>query len=164
MKQVLQSLKTGETEVADVPCPVPARGEVLIRTSRSLISAGTERMLVDFGRAGLIGKARQQPERVKQVLDKVRTDGLAPTLETVFNKLDQPLALGYCNVGTVLETGAGVSGFPAGERVVSNGHHAEVVAVPANLCAHVPPGVPDDEAAFTVPGPVALQGIRLAQP
>tara|TARA_R110002110_G_scaffold9271_1_gene45837 strand:- start:1198 stop:3324 length:2127 start_codon:yes stop_codon:yes gene_type:complete len=164
VKQVLQSLKTGETEVAEVPCPAPAHGEVLIRSSRSLISAGTERMLVDFGRAGLIGKARQQPERVKQVLDKVRTDGLAPTLETVFNKLDQPLALGYCNAGTVLETGAGVSGFSPGERVVSNGHHAEVVAVPANLCAHVPAGVSDDEAAFTVLGAIALQGIRLARP
>lgn len=164
MKQVLQSLKTGETEVADVPCPMPSHGEILIRTSRSLISAGTERMLVDFGRAGFIGKARQQPERVKQVLDKMKTDGLAPTLETVFNKLDQPLPLGYCNAGRVLETGAGVRGFSAGERVVSNGHHAEVVAVAANLCAHVPENVSDDEAAFTVLGAIALQGIRLAQP
>ncbi len=164
MKQILQSLKSGATEVADVPCPAPGRGQVLIRTSRTLVSAGTERMLVDFGKAGFIGKARQQPDKVRQVLDKARTDGLAPTLEAVFNKLDQPLPLGYCNVGTVLEAGAGVSGFSPGQRVVSNGRHAEAVAVPVNLCAHVPDAVSDDEAAFTVLGAIALQGIRLAQP
>lgn len=97
MRQVLQSLKTGATEVADVPCPAPSRGQVLIRTARTLVSAGTERMLVGFGKAGFVGKARQQPDKVRQVLDKIRTDGLAPTLEAVFNKLDQPLPLGYCN-------------------------------------------------------------------
>lgn len=164
MKQILQSLKTGATEVADVPCPAPARGQVLIRTSRTLVSAGTERMLVDFGKAGLIGKARQQPDKVRQVLDKIGTDGLAPTLEAVFNKLDQPLPLGYCNVGRIMDAGPGVSGFSAGERVVSNGKHAEAVAVHVNLCARVPDAVPDDEAAFTVLGAIALQGIRLVQP
>lgn len=121
-------------------------------------------MLVDFGKAGLIGKARQQPERIRQVLDKVLTDGLAPTLEAVFNKLDQPLPLGYCNVGTVLEVGSEVDSFVPGERVVSNGKHAEAVAVPVSLCAKVPDGLSDDEAAFTVLGAVALQGIRLVQP
>lgn len=164
MKQILQSLKTGSTEVADVPCPAPARGQVLIRSSRTLVSVGTERMLVDFGKAGLVGKARQQPDKVRQVLDKIRTDGLAPTLEAVFNKLDQPLPLGYCNVGRIMDVGAGVSAFSAGERVVSNGKHAEAVAVPINLCARVPEAVPDDEAAFTVLGAIALQGIRLVQP
>ena len=164
MKQILQSLKTGATEIANVPCPAPGRGQVLIRSSRTLVSAGTERMLVDFGKAGFIGKARQQPDKVRQVLDKVKTDGLAPTLEAVFNKLDQPLPLGYCNVGAVLETGAGVAGFSPGERVVSNGKHAEAVAVPVNLCAKVPDAVSDDEAAFTVLGAIALQGIRLVQP
>ena len=164
MKQILQSLKTGATEVAEVPCPALGRGQVLIRTSRTLVSAGTERMLVDFGKAGLIGKARQQPDKVRQVLDKIRTDGLAPTLEAVFNKLDQPLPLGYCNVGRVIETGAGVSAFAAGDRVVSNGKHSEAVSVPVNLCARVPDTVSDDEAAFTVLGAIALQGIRLVQP
>ncbi|MCH4544001.1 bi-domain-containing oxidoreductase [Ochrobactrum sp. A-1] len=164
MKQILQSLKTGATEVAKVPCPAIERGQVLIRSSRTLVSAGTERMLVDFGKAGLIGKARQQPDKVRQVLDKIRTDGLAPTLEAVFNKLDQPLPLGYCNVGQVLETGSGVSAFAAGARVVSNGKHAEIVSVPVNLCARVPDAVSDDEAAFTVLGAIALQGIRLVQP
>ncbi|MER9052098.1 bi-domain-containing oxidoreductase [Mesorhizobium sp. M0923] len=164
MKQILQSLKTGATEIADVPCPAVGPGQVLIRSSRTLVSAGTERMLVEFGKAGLIGKARQQPERVKQVLDKIRTDGLAPTLEAVFNKLDQPLPLGYCNVGTIIEIGAKVSDFAVGDRVVSNGKHAEAVAVAANLCAKVPDGVYDDEAAFAVLGAIALQGIRLVQP
>jgi predicted dehydrogenase len=164
VKQILQSLKTGATEVADVPCPAPGRGQLLIRTSRTLVSAGTERMLVDFGKAGLIGKARQQPDKVKQVLAKIRTDGLAPTLEAVFNKLDQPLPLGYCNVGRVMQTGVGVSGFEAGDLVVSNGKHAEAVVAPTNLCARVPAGVSADEAAFTVLGAIALQGIRLVKP
>ncbi len=147
-----------------MPCPAVGRKQLLIRSVRTLVSAGTERMLIDFGRAGLVGKARQQPDRVRQVLAKMRTDGLAPTLEAVLNKLDQPLPLGYCNVGTVLETGSGVAGFSPGDRVVSNGKHAEAVAVPLNLCARVPDGVSDDEAAFTVLGAIALQGIRLVQP
>lgn len=164
MKQILQNLKTGTTEVAEVPCPTVRRGDLLIRTSRTLVSAGTERMLVEFGKSGWVSKARQQPDKVRQVVDKVRTDGLAPTLEAVFNKLDQPLPLGYCNVGTVIEVGSGVSGFKLGDRVVSNGHHAEVVSVPRNLCAKVPDSVSDDAAAFTVIGAIALQGIRLVQP
>src|SRR3989454_7395732 len=121
-------------------------------------------MLVEFGRASLLNKARQQPERVRQVLDKIRTDGLGPTLDAVRNKLDQPLPLGYCNVGVVIELGEGVSGFAVGDRVVSNGKHAEVVSVPASLCAPVPEGVPDEQAVFTVLGAIGLQGIRLAQP
>ena len=164
MKQILQSLKTGITEVAEVPCPTVKRGQLLIRSSHTLVSAGTERMLVEFGKANWLDKARQQPDKVRMVLDKIKTDGLMPTVETVFNKLDQPLPLGYCNVGTVLEAGAGVSGFVVGDRVVSNGKHAEVVSVPLNLCALVPDAVPDEEAAFTVLGAIALQGIRLVQP
>jgi predicted dehydrogenase/threonine dehydrogenase-like Zn-dependent dehydrogenase len=164
LKQILQSLKTGATEVADVPVPAVNRGQLLIRTSRTLISAGTERMLVEFGKAGWIDKARQQPDKVRMVLDKIKTDGLLPAMEAVFNKLDQPLPLGYCNVGSVLEVGPGVIGFTRGERVVSNGKHAEAVTVPANLCARVPGSVSDDEAAFTVIGAIGLQGIRLVQP
>jgi predicted dehydrogenase/threonine dehydrogenase-like Zn-dependent dehydrogenase len=164
VKQILQSLKSGVTEVAEVPAPGASRGSLLIHTTRTLISAGTERMLVDFGKANMLEKARQQPDKVKLVLDKVRTDGVLPTLQSVRNKLDQPLALGYCNVGVVVETGAGVAGFSVGERVASNGKHAEVVNVPMNLCARVPDAVPDDHAAFTVIGAIALQGIRLVQP
>ena len=101
MKQILQNLKTGKTELTKIPCPETKSGHLLIKTTASLISAGTERMLVEFSKANLIQKARQQPEKVKQVLDKIRTDGLMPTLEAVFRKLDEPLPLGYCNVGTV---------------------------------------------------------------
>lgn len=164
MKQILQNLANGETSVVEVPCPRVGRGQLLIRTTCSLVSAGTERMLVDFGKANPIEKARQQPDKVKQVLQKVRTDGLAPTVEAVRNKLAQPLPLGYCNVGVVAELGAGVSGFAVGDRVASNGRHAEMVSVPVNLCAKIPEGVSDEAAAFTVIGAIALQGIRLAQP
>lgn len=164
MKQVLQSLKNGSTEVAEVPCPSVRRGHLLVRTTRTLVSVGTERMLVEFGKAGWIDKARQQPDKVRMVLDKIKTDGLVPTIEAVMNKLDQPLPLGYCNVGEVLEVGSGVVGFEVGDRVVSNGKHAEAVCVPVNLCAKVPEGVSNDEAAFTVLGAIALQGIRLVQP
>lgn len=164
MKQVLQNLGTGVTELADVPCPRPARGQILIRTTRTLISPGTERMLVDFGRANLLEKARQQPEKVKAVVEKVRTDGLAPTLHAVRNKLDQPLPMGYCNVGIVVEVGEGGDAFRVGDRVASNGRHAEIVSVPSNLCALVPDGVTDEAAAFTVMGAIALQGIRLVAP
>ena len=164
MKQILQSLKTGATEVAEVPCPAPQRGQLLVRTSRTLVSAGTERMLVEFGKANWIDKARQQPDKVQ---DGARQDAHrrhGPTLDAVRNKLDQPLPLGYCNVGTVIDVGAGVTGFALGDRVVSNGRHAEIVAVPTNLCAKVPAGVGDEEAAFTVLGAIALQGIRLVEP
>lgn len=164
MKQILQSLRTGRTEVAELPVPAVSRGHVLIETSRTLVSAGTERMLVEFGKANWIDKARQQPDKVRMVLDKIRTDGLFPTIEAVLNKLDQPLPLGYCNVGRVTDVGAGVGEFKIGERVISNGKHAEVVSVPRNLCARVPDPVSDDEAAFTVLGAIALQGIRLVQP
>jgi predicted dehydrogenase/threonine dehydrogenase-like Zn-dependent dehydrogenase len=164
VKQLLQSLRNGTIDVAAVPCPGPQDGHVLITTSRTLISAGTERMLVDFGKAGFIEKARQQPDKVRMVLNKIRTDGLVPAVTAVLNKLDQPLAIGYSNVGTVAHAGNGVGGFSVGERVVSNGKHAEVVNVPANLCAKVPDSVSDDEAAFTIVGAIALQGIRLVQP
>lgn len=164
MKQILQSLKTGSTEVADVPCPAVKGGQVLIRSTRTLVSAGTERMLLEFGKAGWIDKARQQPDKVRMVLDKIRTDGVMPTVEAVFNKLDQPLPLGYCSVGVVMDVGKDVAGISAGERVVSNGKHAEVVSVPMKLCAKVPGNVSDDEAAFTVVAAVGLQGIRLVQP
>ena len=110
MKQIIQSFKTGETLLEDIPAPQVRVGALLIETTHSLVSLGTEKMLVEFGKANLIEKARQQPDKVKQVLDKIKSDGLMPTLEAVFNKLGQPLPLGYCNVGRVLAVGAGVSG------------------------------------------------------
>ena len=164
MKQILQNLKSGETILEDIPCPRVLPGHVLIRTSQTLVSAGTEKMLVDFGKANLLDKARQQPDKVKMVLNKVKTDGLMPTVEAVRNKLDQPLPMGYCNVGFVLEVGAGVSQYRVGDRVASNGKHAEVVCVPENLCVQIPDDVSDEAAAFTVLGAISLQGIRLVQP
>lgn len=164
MKQILQNLKNGETELLDIPCPSVGFGQVLIQTKVSLISAGTERMLVDFGKASMLDKARQQPEKVKMVLDKISTDGLFPTLEAVQSKLEQPLPLGYCNAGVVIKIGPGVTGFMVGDRVASNGYHAQIVRVAKNLCAKIPVNVTYEEASFTVLGSIALQGIRLAKP
>src|ERR1044071_5725145 len=164
MKQLLQNLGNGETKVADVPTPRPGPGALLIRTSATLVSSGTERMLIEFGKASWVDKARQQPDKVRMVLEKMRTDGIAATFEAVQGKLDQPLGLGYCNVGVVAEIGAGVEGFAIGDRVVSNGKHAEVVCVPKNLCARVPQTVSDEAAAFTVVAAIGLQGIRLVNP
>jgi len=164
MKQILQNLQTGETLVADVPVPLVGRGSLLIKTSRTLVSAGTERMLVDFGKGNLLQKARLQPDKVKQALEKIRTDGLQVTLEAVYNKLDTPLPLGYCNVGRVMEVAADVSEFVVGDRVISNGKHAEYVCSPKNLCAKIPDNVDDESAAFSVIGAIALQGIRLIAP
>lgn len=164
MRQILQSLKTGEIEIADIPVPIVKSGHLLIQSSRSLISVGTERMLLDFGRAGWIDKARQQPDKVRQVFQKIRTDGLLATAETVMRKLDQPLTLGYSNAGRVIAVGKGVTGFAVGDRIVSNGNHADIVCVPENLCAKIPDGVSDDSASFTVIASIALEGIRLVQP
>ncbi len=162
MQQILQNLANGETTLAEVPCPKNTIGSLLIASRTTLVSAGTERMLVDFGKANMLDKARQQPDKVKQVFDKVKTDGLLQTLDTVRSKLDQPIPLGYCNAGVVLESG--VEGFAVGDRVVSNGHHAEVVRVPKNLCAKIPDAVDDESAAFTVLAAIGLQGIRLINP
>lgn len=164
MKQIIQDLKSGATVLEEVPVPQVKSGCVLIRTTRTLVSLGTERMLVEFGKANLIDKARQQPDKVKQVLDKIKTDGLQPTLEAVFNKLGQPLPLGYCNVGKVVAVGRGVTEFVVGDRVASNGNHAEYVCVPKNLVAKIPDNVTDEEATFTVIGSIGLQGIRLLNP
>ena len=162
MKQILQNLSNGKTLLADVPCPKHIKYNLLIATRKTVISAGTERMLVNFGRASLINKARQQPDKVKTVLNKVVTDGLLTTVDAIRSKLDQPLPLGYCNAGIVLSSG--VSGFESGDRVVSNGNHAEVVRVPKNLCVKIPNGVDDESASFTVLAAIGLQGIRLIQP
>lgn len=164
MRQILQDLKSGRTLIETVPAPVTRAGALRIATSVSLVSAGTERMLVDFARGSLLSKARQQPEKVQQALQKVRTDGLAATVEAIRSKLDQPMALGYCNVGRIVEAGKGVDEFRVGDRVISNGKHAEIVVVPKTLCARIPDTVDDDTAAFTVIGAIALQGIRLVAP
>jgi hypothetical protein len=209
MRQLIQNLKTGETILEEVPVPQPSLGQLLIQTTRSLVSLGTERMLVEFGKANLFQKARQQPDKVRQVIDKVKTDGLFPTLENVMKRLDEPLPLGYCNVGVVVDVrrdgekkvrraegekigdaeeqkfrreedekqkygdrGDGLSSdllnfstssFAIGDRVASNGKHAEYVSVPENLCARIPDNVSDDEAALTVVGSYCPSGCPALQ-
>jgi predicted dehydrogenase/threonine dehydrogenase-like Zn-dependent dehydrogenase len=169
LKQILQSLETGTTELAEIPAPRARAGQLLIQNQASVVSVGTERLLVEFGRANLLQKARQQPERVKDVLAKIRTDGLGPTLQAVRSKLGQPIPLGYSSAGVVIEVGSGVTGFRVGDRVISNGPHAEVVSVPVNLCAKIPDALSGSElsfehAAFTVVAAIGLQGMRLAMP
>ncbi len=164
MKQILQDLKSGNTFLEECPIPSIQPGHVLIETTRSLISTGTERMLVEFGKANLITKVKKQPEKVNQVLAKMKVDGVGSTLEAVNAKLNTPIPLGYCNTGVVIEVGNGVNNIFVGDRVVSNGHHAEVVCVPVNLCAKIPENITDDQAVFTVLGSIGLQGIRLLKP
>ena len=164
MRQILQSFKTGETLLETVPVPRLEKGCVLIQTTHTLVSLGTERMLVEFGKASLLAKTRQQPEKVVQVLNKMKEEGILPTLEAVFNKLEEPIPLGYSNVGVVLEIGEGVTEFAIGDRVASNGPHAEVVSVPKNLVVKVPKNVSSEHATFTVIGSIALQSIRLMNP
>ena len=164
MKQIIQNLKTGKTLLEKVPVPFVQKGHVLIKTKYSLISLGTEKMLVDFSKANLFEKARQQPDRVKQVIEKIKSDGLIPTLEQIFRKLNQPLPLGYCNSGIVVDVGDGVNEFQVGDRVTSNGNHAEFVNVPKNLVAKIPDNVTFEQSTFTVIGSIGLQGIRLLKP
>jgi len=164
MKQLLQDLAKGKTYVVDAPVPEVQPGTLLINSTLSLVSAGTERMVVEFGKSNLIDKARKQPEKVAMVLDKVRTDGIMATYDAVKSKLDQPIALGYSNVGVVAAVGSGVTDFAVGDRIISNGNHADVVRVARNLCARIPDSVSDEAASFTVVASIGLQGIRLARP
>ena len=163
MRQLIQHLGSGRTELLDVPAPGPRRGRLLVRAQRSLVSLGTERMLVEFGRGSWLSKARQQPEKFRAVLAKIRSEGLLPTLAAVRSKLAQPIPLGYCHVGEVLDAGQ-VPGFAVGDRVVSNSPHAEIVSADPAFAARVPAGVSAEHAAFTPLAAVALQGLRLVSP
>lgn len=163
MRILLQSLDTGRSYLEETPVPRPLGPTVLVETRATVVSAGTERMLVEFGRASLLEKVRQQPDKVRQVLDKARVDGIGPTLDAVRSKLAAPLALGYCHAGVVVESG-GHSPFTAGDRVVTNGSHAEYVSVPYTLAARIPEKVSFESAAFTPLAAIGLQGIRMAEP
>ena len=160
MRQIIQHLGSGRTKLLDGPAPGPRRGRLLVRASRSLVSLGTERMLVEFGRGGWLSKARQQPEKFRAVLAKIRSEGFFATVSAVRSKLAQPIPLGYCHVGEVLDAGE-VHGFAAGDRVVSNSPHAEVVSASPAFTALIPVAVSDEQAAFTPLAAVALQGLRL---
>ncbi len=167
MKQVIQNLRSGESIVAEVPIPSPQKGQALIRTTASLVSAGTERMLVEFASKSLVGKARSRPDLLEQVLDKARREGLLTTVEAAFNRLDQPMAIGYSSAGTVVELGEDMLGFQVGQRVACAGGgyavHAEYAAIPRNLLTALPDNVTFESAAFTTLGAIALHGFRLAQ-
>jgi NADPH:quinone reductase-like Zn-dependent oxidoreductase len=167
MKQVLQSLRNGDTLVVEVPVPSPQAGEALVRTAVSLVSAGTERMVVEFAEKSLLGKARSRPDLARQVLDKARREGLLTTVEAAFNRLDQPMPLGYSSAGTIAALGQGMEGFKIGQRVACAGGgyavHAEYAAVPRNLLAPLPEGVDFESAAFATLGAIALHGFRLAE-
>lgn len=168
MKQLLQNLRTGETTVVDVPLPQVKPGMALVRTAASLVSAGTERMLVDFASKSLIGKARSRPDLARQVIEKARREGLLTTAEAALNRLDQPLPLGYSSAGTISALGEGLQGYKVGQRVACGGGgyavHAEYGLVPRNLLAAIPDGVDFESAAFTTLGAIALHGFRLAEP
>jgi predicted dehydrogenase/threonine dehydrogenase-like Zn-dependent dehydrogenase len=166
MKQVLQNIKTGDTEIHESPIPHVQPKTALVKTSVSLVSAGTERMLVDFARKNLLEKARSRPDLAKQVLEKAKREGLVPTIKAAFNRLDQPMSLGYSSSGTILECGEGMVGFKVGDRVAcaGGGHavHAEYAVIPQNLIAHLPDEVDFESGAFSTLGAIALNGIRLA--
>jgi len=168
MKQVLQNMRDGKTVVTEVPVPTPRPGQALVRVAASLVSAGTERMLVEFGGKSLVGKARSRPDLVRQVTDKVKREGVIPTLQATFNRLDQPMPLGYSSAGTIVALGEGMQEFKVGQRVACAGGgfavHAEYNLVPRLLLTPLPESVDFESAAFTTLGAIALHGFRLAQP
>ena len=165
MKRIIQSLSTGETKIENTPIPSLDKGQLLIQSKYSLISKGTEKMLVEFGKSNPISKAKQQPEKIVDVKNKIKADGLKPTIEAVFNKLQYPIPLGYCNLGVVIGKGDEVNDFEIGDLVISNGSHSEVVSVSSKLCSKLPKGIDEEQAVFTVlASAIALQGIRLAKP
>jgi predicted dehydrogenase len=168
MKQLLQNMKNGVTTIAEVPIPTPRAGQALVKVAASLVSAGTERMLVEFAEKSLLGKAQSRPDLVKQVIDKMRREGIVPTLQAAFNRLDQPMPLGYSAAGTITALGPGMDGFKIGQRVACAGGgyavHAEYNLVPRNLLTPLPDSVDFESAAFTTLGAIALHGFRLAEP
>src|SRR5512134_2028052 len=168
MKQLLQNIKTGKSTVEDVPVPTPRNGQALVKVGASLVSAGTERMVVEFAEKSLVGKARSRPDLVRQVIDKAQREGLINTAQAAFNRLDQPMALGYSSAGTIIALGKNLGGFKVGQRVACAGGgyavHAEYNVVPRNLLTPLPKNVDFESAAFTTLGAIALHGFRLAEP
>lgn len=168
MKQLIQSFKTGELGLFEVPAPVCGENGALVQTSVSLVSAGTEKMLVDFAKKSMLAKAKDRPDLVKQVLDKMKKEGVKNTLEKVFTKLDTPIPLGYSAAGKIIEIGNNISGFKIGDRVACGGagyaNHAEINYVPKNLMVKIPDGVDDIDASFVTVGAIALQGVRQTEP
>src|SRR5438045_3225166 len=166
MKQVIQSARTGELEVLEVPAPQVSPGGILVRTRASLVSAGTERSMTAFAQSSLLEKARARPDLVRQTIEKARRDGVLDTIDAVRNRLEQPMPLGYSAAGEVVEIGDGVTDFRVGDRVACAGAgiavHAQLIGVPRNLAVVIPDGVTFEQAAFTTLGAIAMHGIRLA--
>ncbi len=164
MRQILLNLGTGEIGIEEIPIPKVKAQHILIKSNISLISSGTERMLLDFGKSNIYQKVKSQPSKVKEVFEKIKSEGIYTTLDAVTNKLDTPIPLGYCNVGIVQEVGENVTEFSKGDRVICNGYHASYNVVSKNLCAKIPSSVSDEDAVFTILASIALQGIRLLDP
>lgn len=160
--QLLCHLSSGEVHLAPFPVPEVRPGQVLVRVHHSVVSAGTERMLVGFARQGWLARARSQPERVRQVLRRVQAQGFFAAYDAVKGRLDTPLPLGYAASGVVIAVGEGVEGFSPGDRVACNGSHSDIAQVPWRLCAHVPDDLPLKQACFTSLAAIALHGVRLA--
>tara|TARA_Y100000768_G_scaffold302854_1_gene236751 strand:- start:11707 stop:13839 length:2133 start_codon:yes stop_codon:yes gene_type:complete len=164
MKQLIHSYSDGKIIAEELPVPQCDDNGVLIESICSLISSGTEKMLLDFGKSSVFGKIKKQPDRAKEVISKIKNDGIIPTIDAVNNKLNTTNQIGYCSVGRVIEIGKNIKDMSIGDRVISNGPHAEYVSVPRNLCAKIPENVTDDSAVFCVIGSIALQGVRLSNP
>lgn len=168
MKQLIQSYKTGELGLFEVPPPDCDKNGVLVATIASLVSAGTEKMIIDIAKKSFLGKAKARPDLVKQVVQKMKQEGIKNTLEKVFTKLDTPIPLGYSCAGQIIEVGLNVSSFSIGDRVACGGagyaNHGEINYIPRNLCVKIPDGVDDIDASFVTVGAIALQGVRQAEP
>lgn len=164
MKQLIQNFRTGAIELVEVPCPPVKPGHVLVKTHKSLLSSGTERTVTEFATSSLMSKARQRPDRVKSLLNQMQVQGVTQTVKSIKDRLENFYPLGYCNMGTVIAVGEGVEKIRPNMRVVCNGHHAEIVSVPKNLCAEIPENVEDNMAVFTILASIALQGIRISKP
>ncbi|HEY5981979.1 MAG TPA: bi-domain-containing oxidoreductase, partial [Anaerolineales bacterium] len=168
MKQLLQYLRNGKAAVEEVPAPSVRPGTALVQTHASLVSAGTERMVVEFARQSLLGKARLRPDLVRQVLEKARREGLVGTARSALSRLDLPMALGYSSAGVIVGLGSGMTGFKVGQRVACAGGgyavHAEIAVVPRNLLAPLPSSVDFESAAFATLGAIGMHGFRLSRP
>ena len=163
MHQIIQNIRNGKLSVKEIPDPVVKPGHVLIANAFSVISAGTERAAIELAKKSLLGKAKDRPDQVRRVLENCRNEGILNTLSQVRERLDEPMTMGYSSAGVVLACGAGVQEFKPGDRVATNGPHAGAVCVPRHLCAHIPENVSFEQAAFTVLGAIAFQGVRLAR-
>ncbi len=161
-RKLIQDVRNGEISLVEVPPPMASPGHVLIENRASVISAGTEKATMALSKKSLLGKARERPEEVRRVIQKVKQQGIVETVRQVREKLDEPISMGYCSSGIVVACGRDVHEFEPGDRVASNGPHADYVSVPKNLCAKLGATTSFEEGSFAVLGAIALHGIRLS--